>query len=196
MRNDAAELRLFMFETDWGWCGAQVGPLGVIALKLPLAHFDKALTISQKQFSGKVNAADLLRTPKFSSKQNGDLIARRLGNEWAGKLCSQVREYFKGQRQNFDLKLDWSEATPFRKKAWKELLKVPFGQTSTYGKLAARAGCPNAARPIGGAVGANPLPLIVPCHRILASNGALGGFSAEGGVKMKKRLLEFERKTA
>ncbi len=193
MRNDLTDIRFFMFETAWGWCGAQVGPLGVIALKLPLADFDKALRSGKNHFLTGVNAADIFSTPKFHSRWGGDAIAAKLGNEWAGKLASQVREYFRGRRREFDLKLDWTGVSSFRKKVWKELLKVPFGRTSTYGDLARRTGRPNAARPVGGAVGANPVPLIVPCHRILASDGGLSGFSAEGGVKMKKRLLEFER---
>ena len=88
--------------------------------------------------------------------------------------------------------LDWAGATVFQLTVWNGLLKIPFGRTARYGELARRIGRPNAARAVGGALGANPIPLIVPCHRVLAAGGRLGGFSAEGGAGTKKKLLDFE----
>jgi O-6-methylguanine DNA methyltransferase len=87
--------------------------------------------------------------------------------------------------------LQWAidAATPFRRLVWRRLLQIPRGRMMTYGELAAAVGNPGAARAVGGALGANPLPLIVPCHRVVAQNG-LGGFSA--GQAWKRRLLELE----
>ncbi len=86
--------------------------------------------------------------------------------------------------------LDTSRGTPFQREVWKALLKIPCGETRTYGELAAAIGAPHAARAVGAACGANPIPVLVPCHRVLAANGKLGGFSA--GLKWKRLLLERE----
>lgn len=82
---------------------------------------------------------------------------------------------------------DWSGATPFQQSVWRELLKIPGGKTKSYGEVAAVIGRPKSVRAVGGACGANPVPVLVPCHRVLAANGKLGGFS--GGLDWKKRLL-------
>ena len=80
--------------------------------------------------------------------------------------------------------------TPFRRRVWKALLNIPFGQTRTYGEIATALGSPNSARAVGAACGANPLPIFIPCHRVLAAGGKLGGFS--GGLDVKKKLLALE----
>jgi methylated-DNA-[protein]-cysteine S-methyltransferase len=84
--------------------------------------------------------------------------------------------------------------TPFQQKVWKELLKVPAGETISYAELARRIRKPKAMRAVGNAMGANPVPIIVPCHRVIASGGGLGGFG--GGLTLKRLLLEAERKEA
>jgi methylated-DNA-[protein]-cysteine S-methyltransferase len=81
--------------------------------------------------------------------------------------------------------------TPFQKRVWDELLKIPYGETTTYGELARRLGTPNAARAVGAANGRNPIPVIVPCHRVIGSNGALTGFG--GGLPTKRKLLDLEQ---
>ncbi len=83
--------------------------------------------------------------------------------------------------------------TAFQRKVWKAIARIPFGKVKTYGEIAREIGSPNAARAVGAACGANPLPLFVPCHRVVASNGALGGFS--GGLGIKKKLLRLENVT-
>lgn len=101
----------------------------------------------------------------------------------------QLEEYFHGSRKQFDLKLDL-EGSPFQLKVWNELLNVPYGTTISYLELARRTGNAKAFRAVGGANGHNPVSIIVPCHRIIGSNGRLVGY--RGGLKRKKWLLEHE----
>jgi methylated-DNA-[protein]-cysteine S-methyltransferase len=103
----------------------------------------------------------------------------------------ELNEYFAGQRTEFEVPIALV-GTEFQQSIWLALLSVPFGETSTYGDLAARAGNPKAARAVGGAVGHNPVAIIVPCHRILAGNGKLTGYSNGNGVETKKQLLDLE----
>lgn len=101
----------------------------------------------------------------------------------------QLAEYFAGKRQQFDIPLDL-HGTVFQIKAWKELGRIPFGQTISYGQQARNVGNPKAFRAVGSANGKNPIPIIVPCHRVVAADGSLGGYSL--GLKMKKQLLALE----
>jgi methylated-DNA-[protein]-cysteine S-methyltransferase len=104
----------------------------------------------------------------------------------------ELAEYFAGRRQAFDVPLDLSGWPPFTRKILEELRKVPYGATLTYGELAARAGYPRAARAVGQAMAANPLPIIIPCHRVVAADGRLGGYSGGAGLPTKQWLLAFE----
>lgn len=104
----------------------------------------------------------------------------------------QLREYFAGRRRKFDVKLDLSALTPFQRRVLDRCARIGYGRTKTYGQLAREVGRPNAARAIGGAMARNPLPLVIPCHRVVASDGSLGGFSADQGVSLKRRLLDME----
>ena len=101
----------------------------------------------------------------------------------------QLKEYFEGKRKVFNLPLEIS-GTEFQKKVYDELLKIPYGKTISYKELARRVGNENASRAVGGAVGKNPISIIVPCHRVIGSDGSLTGFG--GGLPMKKKLLELE----
>jgi len=107
-------------------------------------------------------------------------------------LSEQCERYFDGAAVDFDLPVDLSALTPFRRKVLTALRKIGFGQKLTYADLAKRVGKPKAARAVGGAMAANPVPLVVPCHRVVASDGGLGGYSGEGGITLKQRLLELE----
>ena len=102
----------------------------------------------------------------------------------------QLDEYFRGKRQKFELPLSMS-GTDFQKKVWGKLLDIPFGETISYQELAERIGDKKKARAVGSANGKNPIPIIVPCHRVIAKNGSLGGFG--GGVPIKRYLLELEK---
>lgn len=102
---------------------------------------------------------------------------------------AQLADYFAGRLQTFDLPVA-PKGSDFERAVWTELARIPYGRTLTYGDLAARVN--GVARAVGGACSANPIPIIIPCHRILATGGGMGGFSAPGGVETKRRLLELE----
>jgi methylated-DNA-[protein]-cysteine S-methyltransferase len=103
----------------------------------------------------------------------------------------QLEEYFAGDRVDFDLPLN-VRGTAFQHAVWAELAAVPFGEVSSYGKLGLATGRPTAGRAVGGAIGANPVPILVPCHRVLASDGRITGYSAGNGIPTKVWLLEHE----
>ena len=104
----------------------------------------------------------------------------------------QLDEYFHGQRRVFDLPLDLEGFAPFTLQILALCRAIPFGQTRTYGSLAGEVGCPGAARFVGNTMARNPLPLIIPCHRVLGSDGSLHGFGAPGGVATKAWLIKME----
>lgn len=103
----------------------------------------------------------------------------------------QLEAYFKGKLEAFDLRLA-PEGTPFQQKVWGELCKIPYGETVSYGELARRIGNPNGSRAVGLANGSNPIPIIIPCHRVIGSNGKLTGYG--GGLHIKEKLLALEKK--
>jgi methylated-DNA-[protein]-cysteine S-methyltransferase len=104
---------------------------------------------------------------------------------------AQLRAYFAGERTTFDLPLDVQGGTPFQQAVWHALLAIPHGTTTTYREVGERAGRPGAMRAIGAAVGRNPLSIVVPCHRVLGSDGSLTGYA--GGLERKRALLQLER---
>jgi methylated-DNA-[protein]-cysteine S-methyltransferase len=106
------------------------------------------------------------------------------------RVVSQLKNYLNGRLKKFDCSLDL-RGTPFEKKVWSELKKIPYGQTRSYQKVAKAVGHPKAFRAVGNANGKNYVPLIIPCHRVIENNGGLGGFGH--GTKLKKRLLDFEK---
>ena len=106
------------------------------------------------------------------------------------QAITQLSDYFSGQRTSFELPLDLSNGTPFQQNVWQAMLKIPAGATLTYGALSAMLGQPTAVRAVGGAVGRNPLSIIVPCHRVVGANGALTGYA--GGLERKTALLQLE----
>jgi methylated-DNA-[protein]-cysteine S-methyltransferase len=108
----------------------------------------------------------------------------------AEETIRQLSEYFAGNRREFDLPLHYESGTDFQRAVWDELCGIPYGETTTYGELAASLEKPGAARAVGSACGANPLPIVVPCHRVLRGNGGLGGFAYD--LRIKSDLLELE----
>ncbi len=105
-------------------------------------------------------------------------------------LRRELAEYFAGRRQSFQLPLDWSLIGPFARKVLTATAAIPFGGVLTYTDVAAAAGSPRGSRAAGNALGANPIPIVIPCHRVLRTGGALGGYG--GGVERKRWLLELE----
>ena len=112
--------------------------------------------------------------------------------EPTAEATQQLREYLAGQRRTFNLPLDLSLTREFQRQVLMAALEIPRGSVATYGQIARRIGRPRAARAVGQALGHNPLPILIPCHRVLASDGGLGGYSGRRGVKTKAQLLELE----
>ncbi|MCD8146717.1 MAG: methylated-DNA--[protein]-cysteine S-methyltransferase [Clostridiales bacterium] len=108
------------------------------------------------------------------------------------RLEQQLKEYFCGARQVFDLPVRLA-GTPFQRQVWVQLRQIPYGETRTYGEIAAALGNPRASRAVGAACGRNNILLLIPCHRVVGKDGALTGFSAAGGVAAKEFLLRLER---
>ena len=102
----------------------------------------------------------------------------------------ELDEYFEGRRRDFDLPIDWTLTTPFARRVLKATAAIPFGRVSTYGEMASQAGNPKASRAAGRALGSNPIPIVVPCHRVIGAGGRLTGYT--GGLYRKVALLEIE----
>ena len=121
--------------------------------------------------------------------------ARSVDPEWQvdnaafAEVVDQLQSYFAGDRKNFELDLVL-EGTDFQKKVWTALQEIPYGETISYKKLAETVGSPKGVRAVGAANGANPIPIIIPCHRVIGHDGSLTGFG--GGLPLKKQLLELE----
>jgi len=125
-----------------------------------------------------------------------DWLARHVGPEppredaeALATALTQLREYFSRTHREFDLPLD-VRGTDFQRAVWNEVAAIPYGTTMTYGEVATRIGRPQAARAVGAANGANPLPILIPCHRVIGAGGALTGYG--GGLEMKAKLLRLE----
>ena len=165
------KLSYITFETTAGWIGILGSGQGLLGITLPRRSAPEAL-----RFLGKP-AQDAVLAPELFE----DLVAR-------------FQDYFNGRRVEFPDGLDLSTATDFQQRVWTATRLIPFGETRTYGWIAREIQNPAASRAVGQALGANPLPIIIPCHRVLASSGGLGGFS--GGLKTKRHLLRLEGVTS
>jgi len=161
------------FSTSAGTCGVSWNAQGITSFYLPEA--------SGKRMEGRLK------------KMTHNSRASSAPPAWVKDLIKKVRAHLKGHAQDFtSMPLHFDGVSGFLLSVYRAVQKIPSGTVVTYGELAARVGNPNAARAIGGALGKNPIPLIVPCHRVIASSGKLGGFSAPGGVETKAALLELE----
>lgn len=125
----------------------------------------------------------LRRAPRTAAPEGSPAATRRLR-----QAAKELTEYFAGRRQRFDVPLDLPPGG--RRRVWLALGEIPYGRTTTYGELARKLGAPGAARAIGRACATNPLPVLLPCHRVLGADGSLTGFG--GGLETKRRLLELE----
>jgi O-6-methylguanine DNA methyltransferase len=141
-----------------------------------------------------VSSARGVRLIDLRGRSSSELSAR-LGGEIipdetkTASARQEIEEYLRGDRKTFVSPLDL-QGTPFQMAVWEELLRIPYGETRSYGEVAAAVGRPRAARAVGAAIGANPVPIIVPCHRVVGNDGALVGFG--GGLSLKERLLLLE----
>lgn len=154
-----------VFETPAGWLGALATTGGLKRLTLPAADAAAARA-----------ALDPPQTAVEDTAYFHDLI-------------DDLRRYFSGQPVDFQIVLDPAQGTPFQRQVWQATRSIPGGSTRSYGWLAAQAGHPRAARAVGQAMARNPVPIVVPCHRVVGTHG-LGGFS--GGLDVKRRLLKLE----
>lgn len=148
-----------------------ITPIGTIRISASLAGLTSIILLSRK-----------------SEKLNLDQTSIGFIEE----AETQLQGYFSGKGKHFDLSLDWSGMPPFRFNALQKTAQIPWGKVISYGELARLAGNPKAARAAGGALAHNPFLLVVPCHRVITSDGSLHGFKAEDGLKIKQQLLEFE----
>jgi len=122
------------------------------------------------------------------SGETGAMAQRAPGH--LAEACQQLAQYFGGDRRSFDLGLDLRRGSAFQHEVWAATSRIPYGQVRTYGDIARAIGAPGAARAVGGALGANPVPIFVPCHRVVRADGGLGGYRE--GVEIKRALLRLE----
>ena len=149
-------------KTPWGWARVWASERGVTALEWPL------------------------------SRRPASQAAGAQATHLAEQAAAQVLEYLEGRRRSFDVPVDWSGLPDFSRAVLQACGRVPYGKTLSYGELAAQAGRPRAARAVGQVMAKNRLPLILPCHRILAHDGSLGGYGL--GLGLKQHLLDLEAK--
>ena len=160
-----------LFDTALGRCAIAWTERGIVRIQFPDASDAKAIR-------------RLAMDDDLTLTEPPPAVARAI---------AQVIRHLRGDAQDFrDMPLDLSGVAEFHLRVYKSARKIPSGKTVSYGELASRIGAPGAARAVGQALGKNPLPIVVPCHRVLAANGKVGGFSAYGGVGTKRRILAVE----
>ena len=166
---DAGRPMACVFRTPWGWMGVSETTKGIDSVVLP-----------------KVSRQAVLSELGWSSTELPEgRISPRLR-----EAQEQLTAYLAGMRRSFDLSLDLSRGTSFQQKVWQTLRGISYGQLRSYQWVALRVGGRQYARAVGNAVGANPMPIVIPCHRIVAQDASLGGFS--GGLTTKRKLLTLE----
>ncbi len=165
----ATDTRHHLFDTAFGVAGIAWGERGITRFQLPSSD--------RHAVERRIGARG---APSNPPPQVMDAVA-------------QARSYFEGARPDFSgVALDLAGIDPFRRQIYDVLLTVRYGETLTYGELAVKIGAPDGAQAVGQAMGSNPIPLIIPCHRVLAAGGKIGGFSAPGGADTKERMLALE----
>ena len=159
-----------------GTCWAAANNQGLVA-------FD--FGISEDDFLSSVFPNGL---PKFTNYKPDTRI-----HQVSALALEQVKEYLGGERQQFNLPIDWRPFTAFQSDVYQAVIAIPYGQTKTYQQIAAQVNRPRAARAVGAANGANPLPIIIPCHRLVGKDGSLRGYGGKGGIRTKQWLLDLEQ---
>jgi methylated-DNA-[protein]-cysteine S-methyltransferase len=164
-----------LLDVAYGVLDSPLGPLTVMVTRrglVRLSYGDEAIEAQLDELAGRISPR-ILEAPERT-----DAVRR------------QLDEYFEGNRRSFDLPIDWSLARGFASNVLRATARIPFGSVSSYRDIATAAGSPNAYRAAGNALGSNPIPIVVPCHRVLHSGGGLGGYT--GGLDRKRRLLHLE----
>lgn len=179
--SERAQLLHGTFETSLGRFGMALSERGVVALQpFSFLSSEQAETTFRRRFH--------LTSTGFSES---DLAAR---STIARELMPLIRLHFTGELQNFsDVPIDLSTCSDFSRRVFHETRKIATGSVVTYGEIATALGQKGAARAVGQALGANPIAVVIPCHRVVSSGGGLGGFSLAGGKALKKQLLNLER---
>ena len=164
-----SRLTACVFRTPWGWMGVSETAKGIDAVVLPKASRQAVLSELR---SSSTTLMEGRTSPRLREAQ------------------AQLTGYLAGTRRTFNLALDLSQGTSFQQKVWKTLQRISYGRLRSYQWVAVRVGGSRYARAVGNAVGSNPLPIVIPCHRIVAQDKSLGGFS--GGLPTKRKLLTLE----
>lgn len=175
--NEPVSLKLSTFSTKIGWCGLVGNSNGV-----------------ERLLMGHHSAADVRRAAKQVCKENhNDSIKNLEETDWFPNLSKRLQDYYQGAVVDFqDVEVSLPRLTKFQERVIRELKKVGYGKQITYGELASKAGAPRAARAVGTVMSTNRIPIIIPCHRVVASGGKLGGFSSPQGTSLKQHLLTLE----
>lgn len=155
-------------------------------------------TLAVVAVKGRVSRICFKRSPAEAAREVAKCYpdAIRGSSSLIRQTLQQCEEYFLGKRKQFKVPLDDASLTPFTRRVHQALSRIPYGSVVSYGQLAALAGHPGAARAVGRAMSSNPFPLIIPCHRVIVSNGSLGLYTAADGASTKAWLLDFERRHA
>ncbi len=189
-------IKYAVFKTKWGHFGLAGTEYALYRTQLPGPKPEKIKALLLKNLSAPN------RVPRQSRDRKGAVIHEHqvssidFDKTFFKTLQEQIAAYFEGAYVNFswDISLTIDGLSSFGISVLTTCRDIEFGQTVTYGRLAKKSGRPNASRAVGSALAKNPLPLLIPCHRVIRSDGKLGGFSAPGGITLKKRMLELERK--
>ena len=170
-RRESASTTFAPFKTSIGWCAVVNGPRGIVKIVIGYPSREKLCqSILDEGADTAVNVA-----------------AR-------GEAVEKIKAYCCEYDTCLDrVAVDWSLLSAFQKRVFKAVMKVPYGEVTTYGTIAKKIGAPGASRAVGNALSNNPFPLVVPCHRVIRGDRRLGGFTAEGGIRLKKKLLHLEK---
>ena len=157
------------FQTEWGWIELAASEKGITSIVLPRS-----------------NRARRMNGQATGNRPEPDAPASSI----LAEAEAQLIDYLEGKRRDFSVSVDMTQGTAFQRRVWRAILRIPYGRVRSYQWVAEKVGGKGYARAVGMALGSNPIPIVVPCHRIIAHDGSLGGFGC--GLPMKRRLLKLE----
>ena len=173
----------YLWKTAFGWAALVYSDSGAVSFDFGFSSRTECLTRARAANKKMLDAC-------LQDGSVGIIKSVDSGPGWLTSAVESIDEYFAGSNPRFILPLDFGGYSEFQKAVWRAAMKIPYGETRAYSWIAEQAGSAGATRAAGSALGANPLPVIVPCHRIVRSDGTLGGFGM--GLPMKERLLKLE----